>query len=78
MIDESGNFLDDSVKKYVVEFIKDDAWKKVIDESYSKCIVEALKYAEAYQEATKISKDICDFKYDAVADCIDIASFSVS
>ncbi|KAG5669921.1 hypothetical protein PVAND_000211 [Polypedilum vanderplanki] len=75
LADSSGNILNDKVKAYIKETIKDASWAKIATAAFQKCSTEAIKYGENYQKLTGISKSTCDFKFDAIADCIDIASF---
>jgi hypothetical protein len=77
LVDSAGNFLNDKIKTYIDETIKSASWKKVVNVAFKKCSKEAPKYAENYQQATGIPKSDCDFKFDAVSDCVDIASFGV-
>ena len=43
-----------------------------------KCLSEVLKMADKFQTDMKISKDICDVRFDIIADCVDITAFVVS
>jgi hypothetical protein len=78
LVDTKGNIDKEGVKKYVEETIKDVDWVALIERAFTKCFDEAPKYAEHYQNSTGISKAVCDFKYDMISDCIDIASFTVT
>lgn len=68
----------DACKKFITSNIKDKSWEKVIQAAFTKCSTEAIKYGEQYQIHTGIERETCDFKFDAISDCIDIASLSVS
>jgi len=44
----------------------------------SKCLNEVSKMADKFQTDMKISKDVCDVRFDIIADCVGITAFLVS
>lgn len=77
LADKSGKIDEEACKKHITDIIKDKTWEPIIQKALTTCIKEAVKYAETYQKMTGIDTETCDFKFDAIADCIDIASFTV-
>jgi hypothetical protein len=78
LVDGSGNFDDKKIKGFIDATITDSSWNKIINAGYLKCTKEVPKYAEFFQTHSKIPKETCDFKYEVLRGCIDIASFGVS
>lgn len=78
LADKSTVIDKEACKKHIKEAIKDKTWEPIVQSAFTKCLAEGPKYGEQYQKITGISVETCDFKFDAISDCIDIASFGVS
>ena len=66
------------INQTISEVIKDPVWKSTILNAMPKCLSEVSKIADKFQTDMKISKDVCDVKFDIIADCVDISAFVVS
>lgn len=77
LVDEKGNICKEASQKYIKETVKDPNWETIAEKAFLKCIDEAPKYATPYQKLTGISIETCNFIFDTMGDCVDIASFSV-
>ncbi|CAH1727713.1 unnamed protein product [Chironomus riparius] len=74
-IDDKGNLDAAKINQTISEVIKDPVWKSTILNAMPKCLSEVPKIADKYQTDLKISKNVCDVKFDIIADCVDITAF---
>lgn len=78
LADKSGVIDIEVCKKHIKEAVKEKSWEPIVQKAFTICLKEGVKYGENYQKITGIPVETCDFKFDAISDCIDIASFGVS